>query len=130
MKFLAPSVAFSVCKKTTKVKNLKFSVFSLFMSKQSFICCYIVCMTVPVAISNLQMLLFWYSVDSSHQAFTWSEKIFNRDSRNSRTRCKICSKLSIKTPKQYHWCHSCVFIVSFEHISLIVLTFLLVTLSR
>ena len=51
------------------------------------------------------------------------------NNRNSRTRCEICSKLKIKTPERRQW-HSGVFIVNFEHISLLVLVFLLLTLSR
>ena len=35
---------------------------------------------------------------------------------NTRTRCEICSKLTVKTPEQRNWHHSGVFIVSFEHI--------------
>ena len=50
--------------------------------------------------------------------------------RNTRTKCEICSKLTIKTPERHRWRHSGVFIVSFEHISHFVLMFLLLTLSR
>ena len=39
--------------------------------------------------------------------------------RNSRKRCEICSKLTIKTPGQHHW-----------HISHLFLVFLLLTLNR
>ena len=48
------------------------------------------------------------------------------NSRNTRTRCKICSKLTIKTPERHQ---SGVFIVNFEHISPLVLMLLLLTLS-
>ena len=47
--------------------------------------------------------------------------------RNTRTRCKICSKLPIKIPKQCHWCRSGVFFVNFEHI--LHLVFLLLNLN-
>ena len=43
--------------------------------------------------------------------------------------CEICSKLSIKTPEQHPRRRSCVFIVNFEHISRLVLVFLLLTLN-
>ena len=46
-------------------------------------------------------------------------------SRNTRARCEICLKLTKKTPRR-----SCVFIVKFEHISHLVLEFLLLNLSR
>ena len=32
-------------------------------------------------------------------------------------KCEICSKLTIKTPKQRHWHRFGVFVVNFEHIS-------------
>ena len=46
---------------------------------------------------------------------------------NTRTRCEICSKFPIKTPERHQWCRSGVFIVNFEHISHLVLLFLLLT---
>ena len=49
--------------------------------------------------------------------------------RNTRLRCEMCSKLTIKTPEQYHWRRSGVFTVNFEHISYLVLVFLLLTLN-
>ena len=55
--------------------------------------------------------------------------MFNVSNRNTRTRGKICSKLTIKTPDGRHWRRSGVF-VNFEHISHFVLLFLLLTLSR
>ena len=42
------------------------------------------------------------------------------NNRNTRTRCQICSKLTIKIPD--------IFIVNFEHILRLVLVFLLLTL--
>ena len=76
--------------------------------------------------------------------------MFKVNNRNTRTRCEICSKLTIKTPERrylyplktsenlwfsdvfrgYRWRRSGVFIVNFEHISHLVLVFLLLTLSR
>ena len=55
--------------------------------------------------------------------------MFKDDNRNTRTKGKICSKLTIKTPERRHWRRSGVFIVNFEHISHLVLVFLLSTLS-
>ena len=50
--------------------------------------------------------------------------------RSSRKRCKICSKLTIKTPERRQWSHSGVFSVKFEHIShLALVVFLLLTLN-
>ena len=58
--------------------------------------------------------------------------MFKINNRNTRTRCKICSKLTIKTPGQRQWRLSDVFIVTvnFKHTSHIALLFLLLTLSR
>ena len=49
---------------------------------------------------------------------------------NTRTRCEMSSKLTIKTPERRQWPCSGVFIVNFEDISHLVLVFLLLTLSR
>ena len=49
--------------------------------------------------------------------------------RNTRTRCEICSKLTIKRPEWRHWHRSGVVIVNFERISHLVLMFLLLTLK-
>ena len=43
--------------------------------------------------------------------------LFKVSNRNIRKRCEICSKLTIKAPKQCHSSCSDVFIVIFEHIS-------------
>ena len=51
--------------------------------------------------------------------------MFKIDNRSTR-KCEICSKFTIKSPER----RSSVFIVNFEHISLLVLVFILVTLSR
>ena len=42
--------------------------------------------------------------------------LFKANNRNSRKRCEICSKLTIKTPKRRQWPGSDVFTVNFEHI--------------
>ena len=49
---------------------------------------------------------------------------------NSRKRCEICLKLTIKTPEQRHWRRSGVFTVNFEHISHLFLLFLSLTLKK
>ena len=56
--------------------------------------------------------------------------MFKVNNRNTRTRCEICSELTIKTPKRRHWCRCGVFIVNFGDISHLVLVFLLLTLGR
>ena len=59
--------------------------------------------------------------------------MFKFNNKNARTRCEIRSKLKIKIPERRHWHRSgifIVFIVNFEHISHLILVFLLLTLSR
>ena len=42
--------------------------------------------------------------------------MFQVNNRNIRTRCEICSKLTIKTPERPQWRRSSVFIVNFEQV--------------
>ena len=53
--------------------------------------------------------------------------MFRVNNRNTRTRCEICSNLTIKTPEWRQWRRSGVFIVNFEDILHLVLVFLLLT---
>ena len=56
--------------------------------------------------------------------------MFKVNIRNTRTRCEIYLKLTIKTPERRHWRLCGVLIINFEHIiSCLVLVFLLLTLS-
>ena len=55
--------------------------------------------------------------------------MFKVNNRNTRTRCEICSKLTIKTPEWRQWRRTGVFVYS-EHTSHLVLVFLLLTLSK
>ena len=48
------------------------------------------------------------------------------NNRNTRTRCEICPKLTIKIPEQRHWR---VFTVNFENISHLILVYLLLNLN-
>ena len=64
---------------------------------------------------------------NSFPASNYKYKVNNR---NTRVRCKTCSKLTLKTPERRQWLCSGVFVVKFEHISHLVLVFILVTLSR
>ena len=54
--------------------------------------------------------------------------LFKVNDGNSRVRCKLCSKLT-KTQERRQWRASGVFIVNFEHISHLILVFLLLILS-
>ena len=52
-----------------------------------------------------------------------NNSMFKVSNRNTRTRCEICSKSTIKTPERRQWRRSGVF-VNFEHISHFVLVFI------
>ena len=84
-------------------------------------------LTFPlVAISN-RLARFMGCFTHANPAGIYLIKVNNRNTRN---RCEICSKLTIKTPERRQWRRSGVFIVSFKHISHLVLMFLLLTLNR
>ena len=73
-----------------------------------------------------------------NEEFMWEMKsitppgkyMFKVNNKNTRTRRKFYSKLTIKTPKWCHWPRSGVFVVNSENILQLVLVFLLSTLSR
>ena len=48
--------------------------------------------------------------------------MFKVNNKNIRTRCEICSKLTITTPERCQWSRSGVFIANFKHISRLVLS--------
>ena len=55
--------------------------------------------------------------------------MFKVNNKNPRKRCEMCSKLTKKTPELRLSRRSGVFIANFEHISHLVLVFLLLTLN-
>ena len=70
---------------------------------------------------------FFFDENTFRYAFPAGNYMFKV---TSRTRCKICSKLTIKTPERWRQrCRFGFFIVNFEHILHLVLVFLLLTLS-
>ena len=68
---------------------------------------------------------FYIRIKISQPAFTCS-KLTKETLEKS---CEICSKLTIKTPQRRQLHRFGVFIVNFEHISHLVLVFLLLTLN-
>ena len=68
---------------------------------------------------------FLISLVTINNIFTANIYLFRVKNRNTRKRCKMCSKLTIKTPvpEWCHWCRSGFLIVNFEHISLLFLCF-------
>ena len=55
--------------------------------------------------------------------------LLNVNNRTTRTRCEICSKLTINTPERRQWHRPGLFIVNFEYISHFVLVFLSLILN-
>ena len=49
--------------------------------------------------------------------------------KNTRTRCEICSKLTVKTPERRQWSNAVKRFVGSDHISHLVLVFLLLNLN-
>ena len=80
---------------------------------------------MPRLVERICKIVLFFN--SSWPAGIYLLKVNNR---NTRTRCEICSKLTINTPERRQWRRSGVFIVNFEHISHLVLVFLLLTLNK
>ena len=79
------------------------------------------------------MTLSESKADSSDRSFKHNPtniNLFKVNNRNTRKRCEICSKLTIKKPERRQQRRSGVFIVNFEYILLLFLVFLLLTLNR
>ena len=75
---------------------------------------------------NISLLYLYFKI----YALPAGIYLFKVNNRNTRTRCEIYSKLTINTPERRQWRRSGVFIVNFEHISHLVLVFLLLTLNK
>ena len=69
----------------------------------------------------------WILRNLLYSANIYLLKVSNR---NTRKRCEIWPKLTIKTSEWRHWRRSGVFIVRFEHISCLFLVLLLLTLNK
>ena len=84
-------------------------------------------MILNVEQGSLTLLVF--SITGSMSRDPAGIYLLKVNNRNTRTRCDISSKLTIKIQEQHHWRRSGIFIVNFEHISDLVLVFLLLTLD-
>ena len=98
------------------LEHWKINTLELYMKTtlQSY---YLICHTHLLPI----LLLYWLT---KHLADMYLLRVNNR---NTKTRCEICSKLTIKTPERCCWHRSSVFIVNFEDISHPILAFLFLT---
>ena len=82
------------------------------------------------------LMFFWCSIlpfikpsTIIHQLIPAGIYLLSVNDRNTKSRCKIHWKLTIKTPEWRQWRRSGAFIVNFEHISHFVIVFLLLTLN-
>ena len=67
---------------------------------------------------------------NENKRFLANEYMLNISDKNARKRSEICSKLTLKTPVWPQWHFSGVFFFNLEHISHLLLGFLLFTLNR
>ena len=67
-------------------------------------------------------------LDYTHIIKVAGNYMFKVNNRNTRTRCEICSTLTIKIPERRR-SRSGIFVINFEHISHLVLVYLLLTLN-
>ena len=61
----------------------------------------------------LLSLLLTLNITHIQHAIPAGIYLLKANNRNTRSRCEICSKLTLKTPERRHWCRS---IVNFEHV--------------
>ena len=84
------------------------------------------------------VFLLWFCI-TKHLCSTTSSDLcispakhhlFKVNNRNTKKRCEICSKSTMKTSQKRHWSRSGVFVVNSEHISHLSLVFLLLNLNK
>ena len=69
---------------------------------------------------------FYLTLNSFQRYISAGIYLLKLNYRNTRIKCETCSKLTLNTPEQHHWHRSGVF----EHISHLVLVFLLLNLNK
>ena len=101
----------------------------------SFICFFPVSIFKQTCIFQLHIFLSMYDllVDTKRQRVTYRFQagiyLVKVNNGNTKRRCEMFSKLITKTSERRQWCRSGVFIVNFEHISQLVIVFLMLTLN-
>ena len=87
---------------------------------------------------QMRNIYYQYSEQKRNWTETWRKEklqpagiyMLKVNNKNIRTRCEICSELTIKKPERCQWSCSGVFILNFEQFSHLVLVFLELTLSK
>ena len=70
----------------------------------------------PNLASDTTYLLFSLKLSKKNYAFLMKTLEPDESNKNTRTKCEICSKSTVKTPERCQWHCSGVFIVNFQHI--------------
>ena len=102
---------FSRCNKTKNSCHFVFYAAIIFSKKEK------VFLLVGLYLEHLGMKNYQVFLTLFVTVFPASIYLFRVNNRNNRRRCKICSKLTIKTLERREWHHCGIFIVNFEHIS-------------
>ena len=76
---------------------------------------------------NKETLIKYYIISVIYPVDVY---LFKGNIKNIRKRCEICSKLTVKAPERRNWSPSGVFIVNLQHISHVLLVFLLLNLNN
>ena len=114
----------SIC--TTYGKCLRESIMAVLTRKSGIVCWWVFRFIPAVLVKNESESLDQLKLILDPAA----NYMFEVNNGNTRKRCEIYSKLITKTPERRQWPRSGVFIVNFEHISRLVLVFLLLILSK
>ena len=78
----------------------------------------------PTTLMNNVFFLFLFFFKKEPYYYPGGIYMFKVNNKNIRTRCEICSKITVKIPERRQWHCFGVFIVHFEHIShILLLTF-------
>ena len=78
---------------------------------------------------TVKFVVSFHILSSHAEAYPAGIYLLKFNNRDTRIRSATCSKLTIKIPKRRHWRGFGVFIVNSEHISDLILVFLLLTFN-
>ena len=81
-------------------------------------------------LANFRMIVYEKITSSENTSNPANIYLLNVNTKSSKRRCEICSKLSIKTSDRCNWRCCGVFTVNFEHIPHLSLVFLLLNFNR
>ena len=115
---------------STAIISLKFKLIFNFFIMEILDCSNPILTNLSTVYWSLKQVCSWKAPFKCGYLYTANIYLFKVTNRNTRKRCKICSKLTIKTSKRSNWCCSGVFIFKFERILHLFLVFLLMILNK